>query len=149
LVNTLLVLASATLTAFSAGDPRPFRLRGTGSLPWLLGGTLIAVMLLSVSGALTALGDTLFPGTRAPFAQEPLLLRVRLFHPLLAMVVSAWVLFMTWSLASRLGGSERRSAWCIGGLLVAQIGVGFLNVRMSAPLSLQLSHLFLADCLWI
>ncbi|HEY3289368.1 MAG TPA: COX15/CtaA family protein, partial [Anaerolineae bacterium] len=65
LVNTLMLLASLGLTAFASGRVKPVSLtrRPTRVVTWLLGIGLVAMALLSAMGAVTALGDTLFPAT--------------------------------------------------------------------------------------
>jgi hypothetical protein len=62
LVNTLFLLAALALTAwFAAGQRRPPRLTGRGGSTalWLV--TLALLVLAGASGAVAALGDTLFP----------------------------------------------------------------------------------------
>src|SRR5262249_46077849 len=67
LVNTFLLVAALTLTAWCAThDARPI-LRGAGTLGTVLAAALAAVLVVGVSGAVTALGDTLFPA--ATFAE--------------------------------------------------------------------------------
>ena len=64
LVNTLTLLACLALTAWWAmGNPAP-RLRGKAA--WMAAISLGAVMLLSITGAISALGDTLSPPPRWP-----------------------------------------------------------------------------------
>ncbi|HYG66947.1 MAG TPA: COX15/CtaA family protein, partial [Anaeromyxobacteraceae bacterium] len=63
LANTFLLLGAIGLTAWWSGAPGGIRLRGRGSLAALLGAALAATMLAGVSGAIAALGDTLFPAT--------------------------------------------------------------------------------------
>ncbi len=59
--NTFLLLASLTLTAWWASGGKPIRLKGQGIGLWALGFGLFGVLILGVSGAVNALGDTLFP----------------------------------------------------------------------------------------
>lgn len=61
LVNTFLLLASITLTAWWASDGQAIKLpRGDTRLLWF-GQRLLAILFLGASGTITALGDTLFP----------------------------------------------------------------------------------------
>src|SRR6185295_11908925 len=58
LVNTFFLLAALTLTAHFASGGAPFRWRG---LYGRAGLGLLALIVAGVSGAVAALGDTLFP----------------------------------------------------------------------------------------
>src|SRR3954454_16176846 len=59
LINTLTLLACLTLTAWW-GMGRP-RLRVAGRAAWFAGVSLLVVILMGVTGAIAALGDTLYP----------------------------------------------------------------------------------------
>ena len=61
LVNTFLLLAALTLTAWWASGGERIVLRGQGISVWLFAIGFLGVLILGVSGAITALGDTLFP----------------------------------------------------------------------------------------
>ncbi|HYX26188.1 MAG TPA: COX15/CtaA family protein, partial [Thermoanaerobaculia bacterium] len=66
LVNTFLLLGALALTAHFAGGGAPFQVRGHRGQGALGGGivlTLLGILVSSVSGAVAALGDTLFPAT--------------------------------------------------------------------------------------
>lgn len=158
LVNTFLLLAAAVLTAWWAGGAPGLRLRGQGSMLPLLVVGVSGVMLVAVSGAVTALGDTLFPartlseGVRQDFsAGAHFLLRLRALHPALAVVVGCYVVMVASYASNFLRPSERvkRYAGRLTALFLAQIGVGILNVYLLAPVWLQLVHLALADLFWI
>jgi len=147
LVNTLTLVACLALTAWWGGG-RP-RLRLAGRAAWLAGVSLGAVVLLGVSGVIAALGDTLFPAAslQSGFAQDldataNVLLRLRLWHPMIAGATAAWLLFYTMTRPGRL-------AWAVAGLLAAQLAAGLLNLVLLAPVWMQMLHLFLADSLWI
>jgi heme A synthase len=157
LVNTFLLLAALTLAAHFASGGAPFRLRGQG----LLGGGivlgLVGLLLSGVSGAIAALGDTLFPATSLAHALEQdlsptahLLIRLRLFHPGIAVAAGVFAVYMALKLLkSRLGPETSRFAGWTGGLVFLQILVGAVNVLLLAPVWLQVVHLLLADLLWI
>jgi heme A synthase len=155
LVNTLTLLACLTLTAWwSTERPAPKGLT-SASRVWMAGVSLASVAVLGVSGAITALGDTLFPASSlaAGLAQDldpaaNIFLRLRLFHPLIAAAVGAWLLFYAVSSASHRPDVSRR-AWSLVALLGAQIVAGVVNLLLLAPVWMQLVHLLLADLLWI
>ncbi|GIV95726.1 MAG: hypothetical protein KatS3mg057_0383 [Herpetosiphonaceae bacterium] len=153
LVNTLLLLAALTLTAWWASGGRPLRLSGQGLPGRVLALAFAGVLLVAVTGALIALGDTLLP-TKAPGEElSPLLAalkRLRPVHPLIAMVVGLYLLFAAGYLsAQRPGVASRRLARTLTALFFVQLGAGALNVALMVPVWMQLVHLFLADLVWI
>jgi heme A synthase len=157
LLNTFLLLAALTLTAWWASGGQALRLKGQGNMRWLLGGGLLAMMLLGASGAIAALGDTLFPATSlaeglqqdfAPTAH--VFLRLRLFHPAIAVGTALYlVLLVALVSTARRDATTRWLAQLLMGLLLLQLGAGVLNVALLAPVWLQLVHLLLADLLWM
>jgi heme A synthase len=130
---------------------------GRGAAPWLLLIGLLAVLALGMTGAITALGDTLFPsaslaeGLRADTTPTAhLLVRLRVLHPLLALLSAVYLGSMGWLLA-RLRPASIQSSWgrLLGGLVLIQLGVGLANLLLLAPTFLQILHLLIADLLWI
>ncbi|MGD0496866.1 MAG: COX15/CtaA family protein [Bryobacteraceae bacterium] len=153
LVNTLTLLACLTLTAWWAGGRPAARPRGREA--WLAASTLAAFMLLGVSGAIAALGDTLFPAhsLSAGFAQDlsptaNIFLRLRLWHPVLAALCGLWLAFYGVSAVLR-----RRDAQLSAGVMMTLVGVqlaaGLMNLFLLAPVWMQIAHLLLADLLWV
>jgi heme A synthase len=149
LVNTFLLLAMLTLTAWwSSGHERPRQgdhLRG-----WLFALGFVGMLVLGVSGAVTALGGTLFPvtslaeGLRQDLSRTShILIRLRFFHPWIAVSVSLYLMITAW-----LARSRPFSKW-LSGLVLAQLGAGLLNLALHAPIWLQLVHLMLSDLIWI
>jgi heme A synthase len=117
--------------------------------------SLASVVVLGVSGVITALGDTLFPASSlaAGLARDldpaaSIFLRLRLFHPAIAAAVGAWLLFYAVSSASRRPDVAGR-AWSLVALMGAQILAGVVNLLLLAPVWMQLVHLLLADLLWV
>jgi heme A synthase len=158
LVNTLMLLACLALTAWwsteRVGQAVPPALPRRRAV-WMAGASLASVVVLGVSGAIAALGDTLFPvsSLAAGLAQDldpaaNIFLRLRVFHPLIAAAVGAWLLFYAVSSASRRPDVGRR-AWSLLALLGAQIVAGVVNLLLLAPVWMQIVHLLLADLLWI
>jgi heme A synthase len=150
LVNTLTLLACLTLTAWWGGGHSPIRMDGRGA--WMAAVSLGAVMILGISGAIAALGDTLFPAQSlaAGLAQDfdpaaNLFVRLRIFHPMIAALAGACLVFY----AATAPPAARGLARALLALLACQIGAGVLNLILRAPIWLQLVHLFLADLLWI
>lgn len=157
LVNTFLLLSVLTLTAWWASGGQPVQWRGQGWLGWALWAGFVAILFLGASGAVTALGDTLFPATslieglREKFSPTAhFLVRLRLYHPILAIVVGAYIILIANIFNfSRSTPATRQLTRGLTGLYVIQLFAGAFNVVLLAPIWLQLIHLLLADLVLI
>jgi cytochrome c oxidase assembly protein subunit 15 len=158
LSNTLLMLATvavtaAFLSATTLNSRYDTRLR---HLPTALIG-LGATLIVGVTGSLAALGDTLFPAQTlsAALVQDLAphtnwLIRVRILHPLSAMVAAAfigWLIFRAVTVTD--AKPQRPLALGVIVLLGFQIVLGLADVALLAPVWLQVLHLLGADLLWI
>lgn len=154
LVNTFLLLAALTLTAlWTSGVDAPKK-SGWKALPWLLGLGTLGLLFVGMSGAVTALGDTVFPDRS--FAWDDLsvashfLLRLRILHPVLSVLVGIYLLVAAITVRQRMGlTAARRAGGLVVGLVLLQLAAGFVNVELAAPVWMQMLHLLLADGLWI
>jgi heme A synthase len=156
LANTYFLLACLAMTAWWASGGEPLR-RRRGPLPAFLVAGLAGMILLSMTGAVAALGDTLFPSgsLAAALASDfagtaHFLVRVRVLHPLLAVVVAIVVLGAA-RLATLHGPSRRtaRLSTLLVSLVSIQVVAGVANVALLAPVWLQLVHLGVSDAAWI
>jgi len=157
LANTYFLLGALALTAWWASGGAPLRLRGQGAvgLALLLG--FLALLFLGMSGAVTALGDLLFPVRntlealeRSLTPGEHFLVRLRVLHPLIAVSVGLYVVFAGY-LVAHLRPSEktRLFAHLLAYLYGVQLLAGLVNVALKAPVWMQILHLFLAYVIWI
>lgn len=157
LVNTFLLLASLSLTAWWASGNAGGRLANRGGLLWLLGIGFAGALLMGASGALTALGDTLFPagslaeGLSRDFSPTAHFLeRLRVLHPVLAVLVSVYLIAIAYFHNFKTyGAAPARLARWLTGLLLVQLAAGLVNVLLLAPVWMQMVHLLLADSVWI
>jgi len=157
LVNTFLLLASITLTAWWASGGGAIQLKGRSLIVWGLVLGLLGVMLIGISGALTALGDTLFPAKSLAegFSQDfsptaNFLIRLRIWHPTIAISVGIYLLLISSLVRFRpYSPLAKKFARALTALIVIQIFAGFLNVFLLAPIWMQIVHLLLADSVWI
>lgn len=149
LVNTLLLLAALVLTIHWLTGGRRLDLKTRPEVTrWVIVGGL-ALVLISASGAVTALADTLFP-SEAAFAAElsgeaHFLTRLRIIHPILAIGAA----IVAWWISAKRGLPRSRAAVAIPLLIGAMLLSGVLNIALGVPLGMQLVHLALADALWI
>jgi len=157
LINTFFLLASLSLTAWWASGGEPVNLRGHGLTLWLFVFGFLGILILGVSGAITALGDTIFPsetlsqGIMQDFSPTAhFLVRLRVWHPVIAIVVGVYSLFLSGLVALfRIKSIIRRLAGMLALLFVVQFIAGLVNLILLAPIWLQLVHLLLADLVWI
>lgn len=157
LVNTFLLLAFISLTAWWASGGAPVQLRGKATSIWPLAVGWFGVLILGMSGAVTALGDTLYPASSLAegFRQDVsstahFLIRLRVLHPTLAILVSAYLILICGMINLRSANSKTRlMAKILTSVVVLQVAAGVTNVFLLAPIWLQLVHLFLSDAVWI
>ena len=131
---------------------------GPGRRPWpgwSFALALAATMAIAATGAVAALGDTLFPASSLGqgLAQDlsrtsHLLTRLRTVHPLLAIALGAYLLHLCQQVTAA-SAEARRWANRLRLLVIVQWMLGLLNVALLAPVWLQLTHLLVADLLWI
>jgi heme A synthase len=158
LLNTFLLLAAIALTAHWAAADTRGDVRARPRSPWLFGIGLGFILIVGMTGAIAALGDTLFPastlreGLRADAdAGSHVLIRLRVFHPVLAILAGMYLSLMVWAVERKKGPAAPVSRWgrALTALVMLQLAVGVLNLLLLAPTALQLAHLLVADLLWI
>lgn len=155
LVNTFLLVAALTLAAHWQGGGAPLSFAERRPLGRWVALALGAMLLLSTSGAVAALGNTLFPGgelpaglTGASAAVAQVLIRLSVIHPLLAGTVGLYLLYLASHPVLAKGPARRHASW-VAALTLLQSGAGVVNILLRAPVWLQLVHLLLADLVWI
>ena len=144
LVNTMLLLATLAAIPWLASGGQRKRLI---ERPSALFATLPLALLMTITGGIAALGDTLYPGAAALAADSPVLLRLRLLHPLTAVLVGAFAFIAAWRVVRI--PHLARAALAVLMLTGVQMAAGAVNVVLLAPVWMQILHLFLADLLWI
>jgi heme A synthase len=157
LVNTYLLLASLAITAWLSTAGVEISWRRDRLANWLLGVALISVMLFSAMGAVTALGDTLFPSESllADIKKDfdptsNFLIQLRVIHPILAIITGFYLLYVLRFLRTRLLGKKvTRLTSFILALMVIQGAAGFITILTLAPIYMQILHLLLADTFWL
>jgi len=151
LMNTLFLLAAMTLTAWTACGGQMPRFRENGSFGWLTLASLVGLLILGASGAVTALGDTLAIGGGLDPTQNTIvgaLTGFRIYHPILA--CSVFVLVAATVYVSRQQSpSASRFGRGVVGLMLLQLLIGLVNVQLHAPVEIQLVHLLMTDLIWI
>jgi heme a synthase len=153
--NTLLLLAALSLTSrWLSSRERRFVVVAKPCERIAIGLGLLAVMVIGMTGSLASIGDAVFPANSLRHAlmqdfsssSHPLL-RLRLLHPAAAAIGSLYVLWLLW----KLWGKQVGSAWTLilSVTLMIQIALGAVNVILLAPVWLQMTHLLVAQLVWI
>ena len=158
LLNTFILLAFLTLTARYACCEMPLKWKVQGKYILAIIVGIFAIFVVGTSGSIAALAHMLFPaGTLAEGVAQDfsstshMLLRLRLLHPITAILTSVFVIFLTGWIAKESGKDSGVTLWSniLAILVLAQLGFGSLTLFMLAPILLQVGHLLLADAIWI
>ena len=141
--------------------------RGQQRVAGLLLAGLVVLYLVGATGAITALGDTLYPVEQLNALDASLrqkleadqdssahfLRRMRIVHPIVAVLGGIFVGWLGLNLPKRAGVSEDHAAHRWGTRLAiltfAQLCAGVLNIWLSAPGWMQVVHLALACTVWL
>lgn len=179
LLNTFLLLAALAVTATfaSPASPRagtldadgPFRSpasphaafagarAGSAAVLWTVAVPLALLVCAGATGAIAALGDTLFHATSLAEGLKDdaatgahLFVRLRGLHPLLAGLAAVATLASV-SVMTAIRGSARvaRAGKAVRIAVLAQVVAGVVNLVLLAPVGMQIVHLVLADVVWI
>jgi heme A synthase len=157
LINTFILVAFLTLTAWAAArqkDVHTFVSRRSIILA-VTGGFVI--FFIGVSGSMAALSTMLFPAESLSQgiamdldpSSHPLL-RLRIFHPISALIGSVGLIFIASYVRSN--SNQTGTLWwsrTMSILVMVQVAFGAVTLLMLAPIVMQLVHLLLAELVWI
>lgn len=158
LINTFILLAFLTLTARYASGGVRYSFRVPPKYLGAVIGGAIAVLVVGITGSIAALASMLFPsGSLAAGLQADLsstsntLLRLRLLHPISAIVAGVALIFIAGWLGREAGQGTSAKCWSniLSLLVICQLLFGAGTLLMLAPIIMQLGHLLLADLIWI
>lgn len=155
LVNTLFLVSTlATLTWYSFHPEKGLK----AAAKWIYRDRFFLIctgvfILLGISGAITALGDTLFPATSIAHGIEQdlahdshFLVKLRIFHPIIAVL---WIMLVfVWSKRfEKIETAGIRTLLILA--ITTQFILGVMNWILMAPNWMQLVHLLVADLVFI
>lgn len=155
LVNTLFLISTLTTVVWYSFDPKK---AFEQSKEWIYRDRFFLIcttvfIFLGMSGAITALGDTLFPATSlVDGIQQDLahdshfLVKLRIFHPMIAIV---WILLVfVWSKRfEKIETAGIRTVLILA--ITTQFILGIMNWILMAPNWMQMVHLLVADLVFI
>ena len=158
--NTLVLMAALTLlTATLARDGKGWNWTPTPSGQKLKNQSLLfsgMFIIVSMAGAITALGDTLFPahsvlqGIHQDLAPTShFLIKLRVIHPLLAFTFASLLCPWIVSLKQAYPNTLKTPGYRVIALTVLNVIIGISNLAALAPIWLQLIHLTGGMALWI
>lgn len=157
LANTMILVGALTINLWLVKGKSLPKSLFQGILFKLMAPLLALMILLGVSGAIVALGDTLFPSSS--FKEGVLmdldpsahfLIQLRFIHPLLALFSGLYAMGVAnWLLSKLKPGEASRKTKRIIILVLLQLSVGVLNMLLLVPIWTQMLHLLLANILWI
>ena len=158
LITTFSLLAVLTLTAWLASGGKTFNFNAQRRVLILLAAAVAGILLIGMSGSVAALSSMLFPSsslseglTKDFSVASPILLRLRVSHPILSVSVGIFLMFLAGWFKSKAPENfwVKRWAKVLTILIIVQFLTGLLTLLLLAPILMQLVHLFLADAVWI
>lgn len=158
LVNTFLLLGILSLNAYWASGGNRFILSRQKKERNYLLLALVGILFIGISGAITALGDTLFPSSSIleTFSEQGaegfhFLIQLRIYHPIIAVIIGAYTIYLMrhYFYLPGAGVFSRKLAISICVIILVQWLAGMINILLLAPVWMQVVHLFLADLVWI
>lgn len=161
LVNTLLLVGAMTTTLWWAHQRTSAPEHKSTSTPERsstlpLTACLLGMLLVASTGAVVALGDTLFPhaslaeGIAADFdPTSHFLIRLRVWHPIAAVVLASGLLWLAWVSPIFQAPSQVVTRRLVVWAVLVQSSLGVINLLLLAPLPLQMAHLLVSNLLWM
>lgn len=162
LVNTMFLLATFVHAQFFLGAESYNFKRVTfvkHKREYIFGGLgLVLILMVGAFGAITALGNTLFPsadlisGIASDFDQHsPFLIKLRIYHPMVAVLMGAyWISLVTyWKPEGPSNLNFQKWSQAVYATIIIALGFGLINWLLMAPVWGALVHLILADLLWM
>lgn len=159
LLNTFVLLGALSLLTFRLHSPKSDWLLSWRDLGRYRGLTTTALLLIltGMTGAIAALGDTLYSHLgKVPLGDYfidgyPVLMRLRLIHPVVALLTVVALLLTQVKILLKAEDKSllSRLCWVISGLVLTETVLGVVNVYLMAPIWMQIVHLATAVLLWI
>ncbi len=153
-VSAFFLLGAIMVTLLAGAGLSRVRLKGQSTVGWMLAMGSFGILLLGVSGSISALGHQLHAVSDVlKAAHSPAthwMVRLQPWHPYIAASVGLYLLLAAGMLQHlRPDPRVKVAARWVVGLYGAQLGLGLLNIWLKAPIPMQMAHLAMADVNWI
>ena len=153
-ISTMLLVSSIALAAMASMGSGGIKLRGNGSMVPMSIVAVLSVMVLAVSGAVSALSHTLMPVDNVlAAAANPAshwLLRLQPLHPYLSLAVGLYFcIFAGLGMHLRPGRLVRKAGWIMLITYAGQLMMGLASIKLGAPIWMQMVHLVLGDVVFV
>ena len=117
---------------------------------------ILSIATIGVTGAITALADTLFPSTSMQHTlteqMQPnahILVYLRIYHPILALVLGFLVIMSIRIFIKDSTATIAKIKTALIATILVQVVLGFANILLLTPLFVQVIHLVTADIIWL
>ena len=148
LVNTFILLSALVAQIYFVPEKKYEKNYSSHKFLYISTAGVIVFLLVGATGAISALGNTLFPetslieGVLKDFDQKShFLIRLRIFHPALAILLFGLI---QWVVSFKKSKINRVLVFCSW----VAVGFGVLNWALLAPKWGAITHLLIADALW-
>ena len=153
-ISTFFLLGSIAVAALASMGFDRIRVRGQGAVAWMVTVGALCMMLLGISGAISALAHTVKPTDdvigAALQSGTHWLVRLQPFHPLISVTVGLYLCLAAGLMQHlRPDPKVKFAAQLMIGMYVAQLALGVLNIYANAPIAVQMLHLVVADLNWV
>jgi len=156
-INSLLLMGSTTalVLSFNSSGFSNFSFRKLFPREKIF---LLGFITIAVTGAWAALAATLFPSLNLWESLQKdfdptshFLLRLRLFHPLMALTIGSSLAFLFYRKSQNLeiSASFRKVCLQTSAAFVGAMIFGILTLLLLSPLWMKLTHLAIAHLLWV
>lgn len=156
-MNSLLLTGSTVILAVVT---KPAHSPHSLTIPWKnlfnQGYHWVVFMMIPATGAWAALANTLFPssslqeGFEKDFSsQTPWILKLRLVHPALALIVGCYLIFVFFKRSEKTTGPLSKANLQLAGAFSVALIFGILTLLFLSPVWMKLAHLSIAQLVWI
>jgi len=155
LLNTFILLGVVATNAWWSNHTLLSSV-GINRVKKLFYGFLSIIAMIGVTGAITALADTLFPSTSMMHTlseqfqkNNHILISLRILHPILAILLGFAITYILINYLETDNATINKLKVGLWILILLQFGLGFSNIIFLTPVFIQVIHLVIADIIWI
>lgn len=153
-ISTMLLVSSIALAAMSGMGSGRITSRGNASIIPSGIVAFLGVVVLGVTGAMNALSHTLMPVkdvvAQSNRADAHWLQQFQPLHPYLSIAVGVFICIFAAMLAHlRPSDTVKKATKIAAATFACQLLMGYVNIKLDAPIWMQMVHLVLADVVFV